>query len=114
MIHEIFTVFDDKVNAFLEPFFAKNKNHAMRNFEDAINMENHPFHRHPNDYILYQIGKFDDETGTITTHKVPKSVVTGSEVRVYLGKLDDAFDEYPFKETPKNGKAIDVKINKEA
>lgn len=67
---KVFSVYDSKAAAYLQPFFSTTVGLAMRSFGDAVKDEGHQFHRHAADYTLYQIGEFDDEKGILssTTH----------------------------------------------
>lgn len=65
MIHRIFTVYDNAVEAYLRPFFAMTSGEAERIFRDTINDSASPFSRHPADYSLFEIGTYDDVSATI-------------------------------------------------
>lgn len=65
MMKRIYTVYDSAAEAYLEPFFARSHGEAVRSFEDAVNTEGHPFQRHPDDYTLYYIGTFTEDSGAI-------------------------------------------------
>jgi len=60
-----FSVYDTKTGAFIQPFFDQAKGSAIRAFTDAVNDENHQFHRHAADYTLYHVGIFDQDTGEL-------------------------------------------------
>lgn len=60
MIHHIFTVFDSKAVAYMTPFFSISKGAAVRSFSDTLEDCNHPFAKHPEDYVLFQLGTYDD------------------------------------------------------
>jgi hypothetical protein len=62
---EIFSVFDRKAKAFIPPFFLPNRNMALRVFTDSVNDPEHQFHAHPEDYSLFHLGDFDQESGLI-------------------------------------------------
>lgn len=61
----IYTVFDSKVEAYLQPFFARTHGEAIRSFETAVSQPDHQFHRHAEDYALFYVGGFDDESGVL-------------------------------------------------
>lgn len=61
----VYSIMDNKAEAFLPPFFMHNDSVAMRAFADAVNDSTHQFFKNPNDYCLYRIGHFDDNTGVI-------------------------------------------------
>lgn len=60
---KIFTVFDDKAKGYLQPFFLPEMGMAVRAFGDCVNDPEHNFGRHPEDYVLFCAGEFDDRTG---------------------------------------------------
>lgn len=62
MLH-IFTIFDVKAHAYLQPFFMPTVAEANRLFSDCINDSSHPFGKHPEDYILFLSGSFDTNKG---------------------------------------------------
>lgn len=83
MISQCFAVRDKAVGAFLGPFFVRSKGEAIRSFGDAVNDPKHQFARHLNDYALFQLGSFDDQSGMFTP--AVEKVVEGFEV---MDKLD--------------------------
>lgn len=76
MILQIFSVKDLKADAFASPFFFGRVEVAVRTFADALTEPGHPMSAHPDDYVLYQLGAFDDETGMITSNP-PVLIVHG-------------------------------------
>lgn len=60
-----FTVYDSKAEAYLRPFFAGNRGQAMRSFGDACNDASHEFNKHAEDYTLFYIGAFNEESGML-------------------------------------------------
>lgn len=62
---QIYSIHDSKADAFLQPFFAANEKVALRYVETAVNTTDHEFRRHTEDYSLYHVGEFHEETGEI-------------------------------------------------
>ena len=60
MLLKVFSVRDMKAEAFLQPFFTPTQGSALRAFGDACNKTDSPFYLHPNDYVLYEIGTYND------------------------------------------------------
>lgn len=60
-----FAVFDQKAEAFTQPFFLPTKQIAVRTFADCCNDKNHAFGRHPADYTLFHVGHFDTQSGQL-------------------------------------------------
>ena len=77
----MFAVMDTKADAFLQPFFMPNKGMAQRLFVDSANDANHMFCKHSEDYILYQIGEFDQRTGEIFTAERPERLESAASVK---------------------------------
>lgn len=59
----IFSVYDSKANAFLQPFFCVNRAVALRSFMQAAQDERHDFHRFAADFALFEIGEWDPVSG---------------------------------------------------
>lgn len=58
-----FSTYDSKVGAFSEPFFAPSVEFAIREFRRAVNSEGTQVSKYPEDYTLFVVGEFDQETG---------------------------------------------------
>lgn len=76
MKHSIFVIFDSKAVAYFPPLFLPREEMAVRAFGDCINDVKHNFHAHPEDYTLFSIGSFDDETAALDCF-APKSLCNG-------------------------------------
>ncbi len=63
---DIFSIYDTKADSYLQPFFTNNKATAIRTFSDLANQSDHQFCRHAGDYVLFQIGTYDDSRGLVT------------------------------------------------
>lgn len=66
---KIFTVYDSKVAAYMAPFFMDTTGRAMRSFEDTANDPSSVINKHPHDFVLFEIGIFDDADATITMYE---------------------------------------------
>lgn len=64
--HIIVAVRDRQLNAYMRPFTAQTAGQAIRSFRDEANRQGSEINAHPEDYELYQLGKWDEETGVIT------------------------------------------------
>lgn len=62
----MFTVYDVKAKAYLRPFFERTKATALRSFVELVNEDGHAFRKHAEDYSLWYIGDFSEDTGVIT------------------------------------------------
>lgn len=82
MLHKIFTVYDQKAEAYLPPFFLPQTGMAVRTFSDCVNNPEHQFGAHPSDYTLSEIGTWDESDGSISVYKMAKSLGTGVEYKI--------------------------------
>lgn len=84
MIHEVCCVRDSKSEVFGRPFFVQSVGVAIRSFEDEVNREHeeNQMHRHPEDFTLYHLGKYNDSTGEFIS-MIPKVLVIADQVKKY-------------------------------
>lgn len=66
MIREIFAIRDKKANVFLPPMFSDNVNTVKRTLVLPANSDESFVGLYPEDYDVYRLGHFDDNTGKIT------------------------------------------------
>ncbi len=63
---QVFSVFDSKAEAFIQPFYSQTVGTAVRSFEQALQNEEHEFRKFAADYTLFHLGEFDQEEGHFT------------------------------------------------
>lgn len=76
MKHRLYAVYDSKGGSYTIPFFDHAEGRALRTFKDCCNDPEHQFGKHPEDYTLFDVGQYDDDTGEITQDKI-HSLATG-------------------------------------
>lgn len=64
---ECFSVYDSAAGAFLEPFFSRTPETAIRAFRATVNSGQNDISSFPEDYTLFHIGTFDQETAEFST-----------------------------------------------
>jgi len=87
MNHKIFTIYDSKAKAYLTPFFLHEDAMAVRVFADCINDTEHQFGRHPEDYTLFNIGKWSDDKAKLIPNN-PISLGCGIEFVILEAQQD--------------------------
>lgn len=83
----MFSTFDRASESFSPPFAAPHAGVAIRGFSDAIGnvQRNTDISNHPDDYDLFEIGTFDNETGRLEPHiEGKKLLVQGKQVALQL------------------------------
>lgn len=68
----LYSVFDAKSRVFSIPFTSVNKFTALRDFNSAASDPQSDINRYPEDYSLYELARFDDESGLIAPHPQPE------------------------------------------
>lgn len=71
---ELFSVFDSAAKRFLEPFYAPTIEYAIRSFRQTVNSSESTIQRFPEDYTLFHIGSFDQESGMLNPGAAPVSL----------------------------------------
>ena len=88
MIHNVFTIYDAKAEAYLPPFILPKISMAKRTFSDCVNSQDHQFAAHPGDYTLFTIGTFNDETAQYNLLLTPESLGLGLEYVIDSSELE--------------------------
>jgi len=80
----ICTVKDRAADAYGRPMFVPSTGVAIRSFSDEINRNNadNQLYNHPDDFDLYELGEFDDNSGLFSLHEQPKLLSLGKQVKL--------------------------------
>jgi hypothetical protein len=80
----ICTVKDRAADAYGRPMFVPSAGVAIRSFSDEINRNNadNQLYNHPDDFDLYELGEFDDNSGLFSLHEQPKLLSLGKQVKI--------------------------------
>jgi len=76
MFLNLYTIYDTVSEVFNKPFADINDASAIRAFSESVKDQ-----AHKNDYVIYHIGGFDDNSGQITADKAPLKLKSGFEVK---------------------------------
>lgn len=71
---KVFTVYDSKVEAFLQPFFAESRGAALRMWQETVNNAQTSIHKYPEDFTLFEIGEYYDDNARFENHVTPISL----------------------------------------
>lgn len=72
---------DAALNAYMQPFFSPSTGGATRAFVDAVKSDDSPMFKHPEDYELFHLGDYDDETAIVNANPVPVALMTASRAK---------------------------------
>ncbi len=74
MIMKVFAVYDTQAKIFSSPSFMLSIGTAKRGFMDQANDKTKLVGQHPEDYTLFHLGEYNDETGTFKNNKTPDNL----------------------------------------
>lgn len=58
----VYSVYDSKAEAYLQPFYMQSEGQAIRSFGEVANNKEHSIGKYPEDFTLFHLGYFDDST----------------------------------------------------
>lgn len=84
MLQFVVSVKDRAADVFNRPFFVPHRNVAVRDFTDEVNRAapDNQLNKHPDDFDLYILGTFDDNTGAFLMEDAPTVLVRAKDVLV--------------------------------
>lgn len=65
MQRKAYSIRDSKSEVYNTPFFQQSNAEAIRSFDKLVKDQSSMVAQYPDDYDLYLIGDYDDQTGTI-------------------------------------------------
>lgn len=75
MNYKVFSIRDTKAEVFNPPFFKSTHGEAERDFRSLCNDPKSMPNKYPDDFELYYVGDFDDQTGLMSPTSVVQSVI---------------------------------------
>lgn len=76
-----FSIYDTKSLAYGVPFFMSSVGQATRAFADLSNDNQSIIYKHPTDFVLFEIGDFDDSDGRLECIQPFRSLGLGSDFK---------------------------------
>lgn len=81
MKFKVVSVYDSQLELYSKPFFMQTRGTALRSWADSVNDPQSPFHQHPDDYTLFEIAEYDEETGRFENYATPVSLGVAIEFK---------------------------------
>lgn len=81
MRYKILAVRDRAIDSYGQPFFSGSTGGAIRSFADEINRrsDTNQLNKHPEDFDLFLLGEFDDQTGEFDSCR-PAQIAVGKDL----------------------------------
>lgn len=91
MLIKVFAILDTKTGIYSHPIFLPTVGAMMRAWVDHANDPRSSICKHPEDYTLFCIGDYDDQTGKFINALTPESLGVAAEViRGNIDKIQPA------------------------
>jgi hypothetical protein len=81
MILNVYTVRDDKAQAYFNPFFMQNDSLAVRAMTDCVSDPSHQFAKHTADFSLWKLGEYDDTSAKFDLLASPQQMLNLVELK---------------------------------
>lgn len=81
MVLIVCAVRDSAVDAFMRPFFVPTTGFAVRSFQDEVKNPESPMWKHPEDFVLFELGTFDEDTGRCENLPAPRQLVRAIDLK---------------------------------
>lgn len=78
---KVYAVYDTKTESYTMPLCFKAKGEAIRSIVDEVNNPQSNIGRHPEDYVLFELGEYDELTGVITSYPAKVSLGVAIEFK---------------------------------
>lgn len=83
MRYLLISIKDRAIDAFQPVASVRAEGEAIRSFQDAVNNpQNATIYAHPDDYDLYLVGYFDDNSGKLEQLEQPRQLALGKQVAI--------------------------------
>lgn len=78
----IIALYDSKTELYSTPVYAKTTGQAQRDLQEAVNGADGIIAKYPEDYRLYCLGTYNNETGEIIPLTPPKFIVDAATLKM--------------------------------
>lgn len=78
MLLKVFCILDVKANAYVSPMYFRRVEEAQRSFSISANDPKSDYFNYAEDYVLCEIGTYDDDTGLHSPLPAPVHVISAA------------------------------------
>lgn len=75
-----YTVYDRVAETYNMLFFVESQPQAKRMFSNVVIDGDSAFHKNPSDFVMCEVGTFDDKTGVFEAYDAPQEILDAQEV----------------------------------
>lgn len=80
MKYAVCAVKDRAVDAYNRPLYVPTVGVAIRSFNDEVNRKDSELSNHPEDYDLYELGQWDDQTAVFVPLEQPRVIARAQDI----------------------------------
>lgn len=84
MILKVFSIRDSKGEIYMQPFFQKTAGEAERSFKTLVQDDKSTVSKYPEDFDLYYLGEYDDQTGKFAALDTPSHICKANTLKVTI------------------------------
>lgn len=84
----MFSIRDSKTGIFHYPFAKNTHGEAERDFRTTVKDEKTMLNKYPEDYDLYYLGEYDDQTGKVSSLDTPQHVIKAVQCTAQKAPLE--------------------------
>lgn len=77
----VISIKDSALDAFMQPWYVQTAAQAVRSFNQEVNNPESPMNRTPDDFDLYELGTFDENTGQHHNHETPQRLARAKDMK---------------------------------
>lgn len=81
MLLKAYSIRDSKADVFNTPFYQKTHGEAERTFQQLAKDEKSTICKYPDDFDLYYLGEYDDQTGKMESLDSPQHIVKAVQIK---------------------------------
>ena len=77
MLQKVIVVYDKKIGLYEKPFICRHSGEAIREWDYVIKDTKTKFGQNPQDFDLFEVGTYDDQTATFRNLDTPLHLAAG-------------------------------------
>ena len=81
MIIGVYAIRDAQTEAFSQPMFFVTRGVAIRSFSEECESTTSALNKHPQDYAMFQIGTYDDNSGALVSLPQPQQIALAMDLK---------------------------------
>lgn len=78
---KMYSIRDSKGEIYMQPMFQKTHGEAERTFKQLANDDKTTICKFPEDYDLYYLGEYNDQTGKISSLDTPQHIIKAANLK---------------------------------